>query len=75
MDAISNDLLRHLPEKWILVLHEFFKKCGLQGIIPKMWKHSILIPIAKQGKSTTIKDNYRPIALTSHTGKLMEKIF
>ena len=38
------------------------------------WKNSIVVPLLKSGKSEYDKTNYRPIALTSHTCKLMEKI-
>lgn len=40
----------------------------------KIWKEAIVIPIQKPMKDPTKLKNYRPIALTSNLGKLMEKI-
>lgn len=43
-------------------------------VLPKIWKESIIVPIHKQGKPKTHIGSYRPIALTSHVCKLLEKI-
>eukprot|EP00745_Piridium_sociabile_P017582 TRINITY_DN26378_c0_g1_i1.p1 TRINITY_DN26378_c0_g1~~TRINITY_DN26378_c0_g1_i1.p1 ORF type:complete len:149 (+),score=6.34 TRINITY_DN26378_c0_g1_i1:102-548(+) len=67
-------MLRHLPANVIYFLHSFLQKCWSDGDIPLIWKHSIIVPIHKQGKPRTDKNSYRPIALTSHTCKLMEKV-
>jgi len=74
LDAVSNDMLKHLPANFIFLLHKLFNKCWIEGVVPVDWKQSIVIPIHKQGKPRTDKTSYRPIALTSHTGKLMERI-
>ena len=42
--------------------------------IPKCWKESVIIPIRKPGKDPTLPGNYRPIALTSQMGKVMERM-
>ena len=73
-DAVSNEMLKHLPNSWMILLLDLFQQCWDQGVIPRIWKHSILVPVPKQGKSKSDENNYRPVALTSHTGKLMEKI-
>ena len=49
-------------------------KCWNESKLPSIWKQSIVIPIHKAGRSTEDINHYRPIALTSHIGKLMEKI-
>ena len=74
LDAISNQMLKHLPDNWIVLLQEIFKKCWEDGCFPSVWRKSIIVPISKQGKPKSDKNSYRPIALTSHTCKLMEKI-
>ena len=38
------------------------------------WKQSVIIPILKQSKPKSAINSYRPIALTSHAGKIMGKI-
>jgi len=40
--------------------------------LPKQWKESIIVPICKPGKDPSLAESYRPIALTSHVGKIME---
>ena len=42
--------------------------------MPSYWKQTIVVPVLKPGKCNTDLKNYRPIALTSHVCKLMEKI-
>ena len=42
--------------------------------IPKVWKISSIKPIRKPGKSPLFCKNYRPIALTSNPGKLVERM-
>lgn len=38
------------------------------------WKEAIIIPIRKPGKDGSRPGSYRPIALTSHICKLMERM-
>lgn len=42
--------------------------------IPSSWKHAIICPILKTGKNPTLPLSYRPIALTSHLCKIMERM-
>ena len=74
LDAISNEMIKHLPQNGVIFLHELFKKCWEFGILPHLWKESVIVPIHKSGKSRKDKNNYRPIALTSHICKLFESI-
>jgi hypothetical protein len=74
IDAISNDMIRHLPADWLSVLCLLFNKCWIEGKQPQAWKTSIVVPILKQGKPKQAINSYRPIALTSHVSKLMERV-
>ena len=67
-------MLKHISGNCLSILHSILQKCWASGKIPSVWKQSIVIPIAKPGKSKYDKNNYRPIALTSHVSKLMEKL-
>ena len=43
------------------------------GEVPRSWKVADIVPIFKKGMKF-VPGNYRPVSLTSHIGKLMEKI-
>lgn len=53
---------------------KLYNKIWVEGIIPKEWKESIIVPIRKPGKDPHSPSSYRPIALTSQMGKTMEKM-
>ena len=44
------------------------------GYFPKQFKSAILKLLPKEGKDTTLPQNYRPIALLDNIGKMFEKI-
>ena len=73
-DAISYSMLSHLPKRWVGLLHQLFLKCWESGVLPSVWKKSIITPILKPSKPRYDPSSYRPISLTSHVGKVMEKI-
>lgn len=37
------------------------------------WKEWVIVPVWKPGKEPSLPGSYRPIALTSHVGKNIEK--
>lgn len=67
-------MLENLTDKGNEVLICMYNKVWTEGIIPRVWKESIIIPIKKPGKDSQIPSSYRPIALTSQMGKTMERI-
>ena len=74
LDSISNDLIKHLPPHLIDLLLKIFNKCWIEGEMPSIWKQSVVVPIHKPGKNDTDINSYRPISLTSHVCKLLERI-
>ena len=74
LDIISNEMLKHLPNNFITFLLKVFQRVWSSGTMPNIWKQSMIIPILKKGKPRNDKNSYRPIALTSHVAKLMERI-
>ena len=74
LDGISNQMLKHIPTNVLDFIHALFQKCWQSGILPSIWKESIVIPIHKKGKSKHEVNSYRPISLTSHVCKLLERI-
>ena len=73
-DLVSYRMLRELPETYMEALLALFRRCWEEGVIPDGWKHAIVTPIPKHGKSRKEIGNYRPISLTSHIGKIYERI-
>ena len=50
-----------------------FQQSIAQSRVPQQWRTANVIPIFKKG-SKRDATNYRPISLTSHIGKLLERI-
>ena len=44
------------------------------SIFPSIWKKSDVTPVKKSGKSKSRAESFRPVALLSHLGKIMEVI-
>ena len=51
----------------------FFNKSFNEGQIPLIYKKQTVIPLHKKGPKT-VPENFRPISLTSHVIKIMERI-
>lgn len=43
------------------------------GKVPEGWKEAIILPIRKPGKDPSHPGSFRPTALTSAVGKVMER--
>lgn len=70
-DQICYIMLKHLGFLTQSKLLGVYNKVWKEGSLPTSWKDAVIIPILKPGKDPT---NYRPIALTSHVGKIMERM-
>jgi hypothetical protein len=46
----------------------------VEGWVPQAWRNANIVPILKKGKDPGDVGTYRLIALTSHIGKLMERM-
>ena len=44
------------------------------GVVPRIWRHAIIIPLLKAGKPSSQLSSYRPISLTSCVVKLLERM-
>ena len=73
-DYIHNKLLFSLPSQLYPILLQSINLSWNSGMIPNNLKLSSLIPILKPGKNANSLESYRPIALLSCLGKLMEKL-
>lgn len=73
-DKIPNALIKVFPNYVLEELLYIYNQCYNSGNIPKIWKHSTIIPILKHGKPPEDCTSYRPISLLSCLGKLMERL-
>lgn len=73
-DEVCYIMLKHLSDEGKKLLLMLFNKVWVEGRVPKRWKEAIIIPVQKPGKDSSKPLNYRPIALTSHICKLMERM-
>ena len=72
-DRIPVELFQILKDNAMKVLHSICQQIWKTQQWPQDWKRSVFIPIPKKG-NTKGCSNYRTVALTSHTSKVMLKI-
>ena len=72
-DGIPVELFQILKDDAVKVLHSVCQQIWKTQQWPQNWKRSVFIPIPKKGNAKECS-NYRTIALTSHTSKVMLKI-
>ena len=72
-DRILVELFQILKDDAMKVLHSICQQIWKIQQWPQDWKRSVFIPIPKKGNAKE-HSNYRTIALTSHTNKIMLKI-
>ena len=73
-DRICYEMIKHLPPCSITLILQLYNNVWLSGYVPKIWRHSIVVPIHKPNKPNHLPSSYRPISLTSTMCKLMEKM-
>lgn len=73
-DKVCYSMLKHLSIENQEKLLMLYNRVWEEGRLPKSWKEAVIIPIRKPGKDPSKPGNYRPIALTSHICKLMERM-
>lgn len=72
-DQFPAILLKNCAKELSVPLSIFYRKSLDTGIIPKLLKTAKITPVFKGG-SRAEAQNYRPIALTSHIIKVLEKL-
>ena len=73
-DQLHYDFFRHLPSTTLQVILQTFNNIWQSHVFPESWKESIIIALPKPGKDKSNPNSYRPIALTSCLGKLLERM-
>jgi len=73
MDKIYSEHFKLAHDKVAVMLSLIFNAMIIHGYIPEMVMDTILIPIVKDRKGdVTDRDNYRPIAVTCISSKILE---
>ena len=72
-DAVNNRILKELALPLSVPLADLFNLSLCKGKVPNIWKEANVTPIKKDDPSMI--SNYRPIALLSTIGKVLEKSF
>ena len=73
-DDIPNDFIHALGPKARKYMLHMFNRIWKGEEIPHKWRTAVIKPLLKEDKDPSQTSSYRPIALTSCLGKVMEKI-
>jgi len=73
-DGINMKMIQNFPLHVKNVLLYIFNIFWIRSSCPDAWKQAVLTPLPKPGKDHSHPLSYRPIALTSVVGKVMERM-
>ncbi|GFY11169.1 probable RNA-directed DNA polymerase from transposon BS [Trichonephila clavipes] len=73
-NGVFGRMLENLGHRGKLRLLDIINLSWKIGRLPAEWKRATIIPIKKAGKNNWTPKDFRPIALTSTTCKIMEKM-
>ena len=74
-DGLKPIIFSHLPEKYFKVLETIYKAMIYTSFTPTKWREAKVIFIPKPGKTIyQIAKDFRPISLTNHMLKGLEKL-
>ena len=73
-DKLSIFPLKHLGPRAIEYITALFNLSVMTCQIPTIWKSSLIIPIPKPGKDTSVGTSYRPISLLCPAAKVLESL-
>ena len=69
-----NSFLKRLSKNALIAIQKTFNQSLETGIYPRTWNTANISPIPKPGKPHTKASHFRPIAVSSCLGRVMEKI-
>uniref|UniRef100_A0A8C6W187 Reverse transcriptase domain-containing protein n=1 Tax=Nothobranchius furzeri TaxID=105023 RepID=A0A8C6W187_NOTFU len=72
-DGVIPRVLKACAEQLYGILQHLFNLSLAQEKVPVLWKTSCLVPVPKKTRPS-VSDDYRPVALTSHIMKVLERL-
>jgi hypothetical protein len=73
-DQVQYQMLDNIHASLLTFIQILFNRIFLNHCYPDSWRLAIILSFLKPNKPSTSPTSYRPIALTSCIGKLMEKV-
>lgn len=73
-DNIHIEMFQKLHESSLNLLLNIMNEVWKTGKIPYNWKECVILPIYKNGKNKLDPSSYRPISLTNHISKILERM-
>ena len=73
-DEVHNKFLKNLPDHTMRELLGLINRSWRNAEVPSSWRHSLIVPILKEGKPSSDPNSYRPVSLISGVSKVMEKM-
>ena len=73
-DKLSIFHLKHLGPRAIEYITTLFNLSVTTSQIPAIWKSSLIIPIPKHNKDTSLGTSYRPISILCPAAKVLESL-
>ena len=74
LDRVHNQMICRFSDDNLNALLHLVNIMLAAGYVPPSWKNAVIAPILKPNKPPTETGSYRPIALTSCLGKVMERM-
>jgi hypothetical protein len=68
LDDILISVIKTCPEIFVAVRMYIFNFSLSQNIFPKLWKQAVIVPVFKEGETSSV-GNYKPIALLRNVSK------
>ena len=73
-DDVHNALLKKIPMRAWTEITKVFNACLREGVYPEVWNAADVVPVPKPGKKLDRPEHYRPIAVSSCMGRVLEKV-
>ena len=73
-DELKSDFVARMPATAKKIFLQVCNYSWRNSWLPQAWRSALIIPILKKGKSPALVGSYRPIALTDHLGKALERM-